>query len=94
MHIIQFIAGVVDTSGLPKAQADSAKITTVLDMVFGIVASMAVLIIVIAGFRVIAAHGDPNATAQARNTLLYAIIGLLVTMTAFAIVTFVVRGIG
>jgi hypothetical protein len=55
---------------------------------------MAVMIIVIAGLRYILAHGDPSATATARNAILYAVIGLLVSMAAFSIVTFVVGGIG
>lgn len=93
MQIVQFIAGVIDPTGLPNAQADTAKISTIVNLLFGIVASIAVLMIVIGGFRYIVAHGDANAMAQARNTILYAVVGLLITMTAFAIVTFVVKGI-
>lgn len=72
----------------------SKTLATVLGIVFAVTASIALLMIVIAGFRYIVAHGDPNATAQAKNTILYAVIGLLVSMAAFSIVTFVVKGIG
>ena len=94
MQVLHIIAAVIDTSGLPNAQADSSKLNTIVNTVFGVVASIAVLMIVINGFRYIVAHGDSNATAQARNGILYALIGLVVTMAAFSIVTFVVKGIG
>jgi hypothetical protein len=90
---IQLFASVLDYSNLPKPAATGATVTTVLGIVFGITASMALLIIVIAGFRYIVAHGDSNAVAQARNTILYAVIGLLVSMSAYAIVTFVIGGL-
>lgn len=83
----------LDTSCLSHASANNTTINTVLNIVFALVASITVLIIVIAGFRYIVAHGDPNATAQARNTILYALIGLLVTMAAYSIVVFVVGGV-
>lgn len=94
MHVLHVLAAVINTSGFPQGKADSAKLSTVVNTVLGIVASIAVLMIVVNGFRYIAAHGDPNATAQARNGILYAVVGLIVTMAAFSIVTFVVKGIG
>lgn len=90
--IYTIFAAIVDTSGLPKPNTANT-ITTILDIVFGLAASIALLLVVIGGFRYITAHGDPNATAQARNTVLYAVIGLLVTMAAYSIVTFVVRNV-
>ncbi len=83
---------VVDCSSLPKAAANNATISTILGVVFALTASMSLLIIVIAGFRYIIAHGDPKAVAQARNTIIYAIVGLLISMAAYSIVTFVIKG--
>jgi hypothetical protein len=103
MQIVQFFAAsgecggsstILDTSCLSHAQAGSGALSTALNIVFGITASIAVLMIVIGGLRYVLAHGDPNGTAQARNTMIYAVVGLLVTMAAFAIVTFVVGWVG
>lgn len=80
--------------GLPTPSANQSTIGTVLGIVFAVTAAVAVLMIVIAGFRYIIASGDPQATAQARNTILYAVIGLLISLAAFSIVTFVLKGIG
>jgi hypothetical protein len=93
MYIRQILGAIIDTGPLPKANADSHTLSTVLNLVFGTVASIAVLIIVVSGFRYIVAHGDPSATAQARNGVIYAVVGLLITMAAYSIVIFVVKGL-
>lgn len=71
----------------------NSAVSVGLNIVFGITASIAMLIIVIAGLRYIIARGDPNATAQAKNTIIYAVIGLCVTIAAYSIVTFVLKGL-
>lgn len=79
--------------GLPTPKANNHTLTTVLGIVFAITASIALLMIVIAGFRYMLASGDPKGTAEARNTIIYAVVGLLISMAAFSIVTFVIKGI-
>jgi hypothetical protein len=93
MHIVRLLAQ-IDTNSLPKGVADQASINKVLSIVFGITASIALLMIVIGGLRYTIAHGDPNAVSQARKTMIYAAVGLIVSLTAFSIVTFVIKRIG
>lgn len=92
IHLLQLSASVVDYGTLPTAKGNTIQI--VLDIVFGLSASIALLMVVISGFRYIVAHGDPGATANARNGILYAVIGLIVVMAAYSIVTFVIHGVG
>lgn len=86
------VADLFDTSNIPKANPDTA-LPTALNIVFAIAASVAMLVIVIAGFRYIVARGDARATADAKNTIIYALIGLVITMAAYSIVTFVIKGV-
>ncbi len=65
-------------------------INNIVNIVFGIAGSLAVLFVVIGGMRYVISRGDPQATAQAKNTILYALIGLIVTIFAFSIVRFVI----
>jgi hypothetical protein len=44
--------------------------------------------IVIAGFRFIAGEGNPQEVSKARSTILYAVIGLIVAISAEIIVSF------
>jgi hypothetical protein len=83
----------LDTSNLPKAQANQGSISAVLTIVFAVAGSLALLMIVIGGFRYITAQGNPNDVARARGTIIYSVIGLLVAMAAYSIVAFVVKGV-
>jgi len=83
----------IDASSLPQVQADQSTVDNILSIFFGILGGIAVLVVAIGGLRYILANGDPSALAQAKNTILYAIIGLLVAVSGYAIVTFVLRGL-
>ncbi|MDB5182069.1 MAG: rane protein of unknown function [Candidatus Saccharibacteria bacterium] len=79
---------------LPHTDADATKIQSILAVVFTVIGAMSVLFIVIGGMRYISSQGDPGEIAKAKNTLIYAIIGLLVSIASVAIVTFVLQRAG
>ena len=62
------------------------NITNVLLYVAG---AVAVIIIIISGIRYVTSTGDSTRVKQAKDTLLYAIVGLIVVILAYAIVNFV-----
>lgn len=93
-QLFLFFATLVDLRPVPNVQADSVHLQTIINTVLSIMGATAALIIVIAGFRYIVSQGQPNETATARNAILYASIGLVVIIAAFAIVNFVVLGVG
>lgn len=80
----------VDTSRLPKPRADANAIQDVLAIVFTLIGAIAVLMFVIGGFRYITAQGDPQQISKAKETLIYSIVGVVVSISAVAIVAFVV----
>lgn len=63
-------------------------ITNIVAFVAG---AAAVIIIVVSGIRYITAGGDSNAVGAAKNTLIGAIIGLVVIVLAKVLITFVVN---
>jgi hypothetical protein len=65
-----------------------AKATNVLTFVIGIAAF---IVIIIAGFQFVLGVGDPARISNARNTLVYALAGILVAVMAQVIVKFVVN---
>ena len=79
---------------LPNVRADEASISTLLQILFGIIGALALLIIIIAGFRYIVSAGDPQKTANAKSTIIYALVGLAIAITAQAIIAFVVERVG
>lgn len=86
-HIAQVVRS--DVQGLPKVDAGSGTVDSVLKLVFGIAGAVALVVLTVAAFQYVVSQGDPQSTAKAKNTILYAIIGLVVTALAFTIVTFV-----
>lgn len=54
-----------------------------------IIGIVAVIMIIVAGLRYVTAGGDANSIGSAKNTLIYAIVGLIVAALAQVIVRFV-----
>ena len=63
-------------------------------MILFIIGAVAVIMIVVGGVRYTVSNGDSNAVQGAKNTIMYAIVGLVVAIVAYALVNFVVVNIG
>ena len=62
------------------------SITNILIFLTG---AISVIMIVVGGFKYVVSAGDQTAAASAKNTILYAVIGLVVAFAAYAVVNFV-----
>lgn len=71
----------------------TAFIKQVINMVLFIVGIAAVVTIIIGGIKYITSSGDQGQVTSAKNTIMYAVIGLVVAILAYAIVNFVVTSI-
>ena len=58
-----------------------------------IVGLISVIMLVYGGLRYILSGGDSKKVTDAKNTILYAIIGLIISMLAYAIVHFVLNSV-
>lgn len=68
-------------------------ISTILNVVFGVVGIVAVIMIIIGGVNYTMSQGDTQKIQKAKNTIMYGIIGLVIVLLAFAIVNFVLNGL-
>jgi len=73
---------------MPRNNLTSATFAGALKVVFTIAGIVAVLMVVIGGYTYVTSQGNPEATAKAKNTIIYASIGLALCMLSFAIVNF------
>jgi len=64
-------------------------ITTIVNIFSIIVGLISVIMIIYGGFRYVTSGGDSNNVSNAKNTIIYAIIGLVVVALAQFIVQFV-----
>lgn len=68
-------------------------IKNIVNILLFVVGAVAVLMIVIGGLRYVTSGGDSTSVTSAKNTVLYAVVGLIVAAAAYAIVNFVVVGL-
>lgn len=90
IKIFTFAAGLVDGSNLPQPPADESTIETFMTWFFVVAAVVSFLVIVIAGFQMIIASGEPEKIAKARRSIIYALLGLVISLLASVIVGFVI----
>jgi hypothetical protein len=82
--------GTCNTTDDPTTKANNliASVVNIFSLVVGVVA---VIMIIVGGFRYITSGGDSNNVTAAKNTILYAIIGLVIVALAQFIVRFVLN---
>lgn len=76
------------TSSTPNSL--SSVLTTVTNILLFLMGAVSVIMIIIGGFRYVTSQGDQTQMQSAKNTILYAVIGVVVSIAAYAIVSFVV----
>ena len=64
-------------------------IKTIVEVLLTAVGAISIIMIVIGGIMFALSSGDAQKAAKARNTVLYAVVGLAVSLFASAIVNFV-----
>jgi hypothetical protein len=77
--------------GEDPTEGVSDTIEQVINIFSWIVGVAAVIMIMIGGFRYVTSQGDSNNVSAAKNTILYAVIGLVVVALAQIIVRFVIN---
>ncbi len=78
---------------VPKGDLSNDAVQTVLQIVFALIGAVAVIILMLAALKYITSRGDPQAVAKAKNTIVYAAIGLVISVSAFTIVGFVIKSV-
>lgn len=68
----------------------SGTFTTITNVLLFLVGAISVIMIIIGGLRYVLSGGDSANITAAKNTILYAIIGIIVSLLAYAAVNFVV----
>jgi hypothetical protein len=63
---------------------------TVANILLFLVGAIAVIMLIVGGIRYVVSGGDQSAVTGAKNTILYAVVGIVVAFLAFAAVDFVI----
>mgnify|MGYP001020629602 CR=1 FL=1 len=68
-----------------------ATIEIVTRVLLFIIGAVSVIMIIIGGLRYVISNGDSSQVTSAKNTILYAVVGLVIALLAYAIVNFVLQ---
>lgn len=71
----------------------TGSITIIINILIFIIGLVAVIMLIVGGFRYVFSQGNEKSVQGAKDTILYAIIGIVVAVLAFAIVNFILGGL-
>ena len=63
---------------------------TITNVLLFVIGAISVIMLIIGGIRYVVSGGDSSAVTSAKNTILYAVIGIVVAILAYAMVNFVI----
>ncbi|MDP4127590.1 MAG: pilin [Bacillota bacterium] len=85
----------VVTPVTPTGSLDIATVlTTIIYWILGLSGGVAVLFLILGGLQYITSSGNKDRAEAAKQTILYAVIGLVVIALSFVIVAFVAQNVG
>jgi len=83
------MAWVAPTSSPSSSLSISELVTDILDLMWVIVSAIAVIMFVVAGILFLTASGKPEQLTTARNALIWGVVGIVVAIVGFSIVTII-----
>ena len=87
---IKAASGCPNVGNVPELQS---VITNILNGIIAVSGLVAVIFIIIGGINYMTSNGDSAKVQKAKNTILYACIGLIICALAFAIVNWVIKSV-
>ena len=91
-QLINFAEDAVDplqlhvVPNLPQASVNQAQVNSIFNGILAVAGAVAVVFIVLGGIKYSTSQGDPGDTKKAKDMIMYALVGLVVVILAFAIV--------
>ena len=80
----------IKASGGSTTDTSGTLITNVVNTMLFIIGVLSVIMIVYGGIMYVISAGDSTRVGKAKNTVMYAVVGLVVALMAYAIVNFVI----
>lgn len=72
--------------GIPTTSLNQTQVTSVFNGVLMVAGAVAVIFIVLGGIKYSISQGNPGDTQKAKDTIVYALVGLVFVILSFAIV--------
>ncbi len=86
--LAQIDSGFNNTS-IPQQELGDSQVQSAISFFFIIAGIIAVIMIIIGGYWYVLSAGDPQKVKKAKDTILYAVVGLVISISAWAIIEFI-----
>lgn len=88
---IQGESAVCDENNNAENRSPDTLVKGIINGFLFLVGAVSLLMIIVGGIMYVVSQGDSSSMTKAKNTILYAIVGLIVSFLAYAIVNFVIQ---
>lgn len=86
-------SGVTTTKDAAGGLSMQTVISTVIGTMLFIVGLLAVVMLIYGGIRYVTSHGDKAQVTAAKETIMYAVVGLVVAIAAFAVIQWITNDV-
>lgn len=86
-------SGVTTTKTAAGGLSMQTVISTVIGTMLFVVGLLAVVMLIYGGIRYVTSHGDKAQVTAAKETIMYAVVGLVVAIAAFAVVQWITNDV-
>lgn len=86
-------SGVTKTKDAAGGLSMQTVISTVIGTMLFVVGLLAVVMLIYGGIRYVTSHGDKAQVTAAKETIMYAVVGLVVAIAAFAVVQWITNDV-
>lgn len=86
----------ISIPNLPGSSGGStvpSLIESTLNILTWAIGVIAVIMVIVGGLQYVLSAGDPGKATRAKDTILYAVIGVVVTIMAYSIVKFIIGSV-
>ena len=95
-----FASSIVDGANAARGTGQPSElfggggvITTITNVLLFIVGALSVIMLIFGGLRYVISGGNSTAVTAAKNTILYAVVGLVIAFLAYAAINFVITSL-
>lgn len=96
-HAMGFNLGMADGANAAKGInqvtnlfGQTGTFRTLTNVMLYLIGAISVIMLIVGGLRYVVSGGESTAVQGAKNTILYAIVGIIVAILAYAVVSFVI----
>ena len=80
--------------GLPTTTPTvGAALHNTIDVLIGLVGMLSVVFIIVGGINIVSSSGDPARYKSGRDTVTYAIVGIILTLVSYSVVIFIASNV-